>query len=423
MYEVRGARPVLAAPPSPTSREASGIRQRRSGSVPKPLGQESILFATTIQRRPPACAGAQRSVALARPAEQIAEAMASGRSPAAEAAQMGLDTDEAWGSALPRPTEPVEPRQGVDPLALAAAPVGGKDDEAAAEKFRKCNICSAKKAITCFDKKEYRCKECRSSKTAFDRRYEKKHGDSSLTQLKRDKKEYTGRVAAFNALAPKDSTNYNRRSAENMGTLQLTNVVSATAGTLNYTECKMMWEREWLEKAQTTEFGNFTKEEAQRQWQVWLDNPDWPKDNDGPRGFRQCEVPIGKFRRRYDELKSGRELTGIEKNKKKASEDDAQQMFASLTAGAESMGGRMESTIEDAMKKMQHRSRGSMSAAFSGDADWGLHGSAFDFEGLMMPDMDDLLTEMEAKKARKSARGDDEEGDDAKDKAKDAAPP
>ena len=129
-------------------------------------------------------------------------------------------------------------------------------------------------------------------------------------------------------------------------------------------------------------------------------------------------VEANKFRDKYQGV-----ALGIEKNKKKASEDDAQQMFASLTAGAESMGGRMESTIEDAMKKMQHRSRGSMSAAFSGDADWGLHGSAFDFEGLMMPDMDDLLTEMEAKKARKSARGDDEEGDDAKDKDKDAAPP
>eukprot|EP00959_Pyramimonas_sp_CCMP1952_P368760 7724179-Pyramimonas_sp.AAC.1 len=145
----------------------------------------------------------------------------------------------------------------------------GEEKDSESEQLRACNQCKQKKPLSDLHKKEYRCKGCRSSRTAFDRRYEKKHGEKALEKLKEDKKEYNQRINAFNALAPTDSTNCNRRNTENLGTMQLTNVANASSGVMNYTECKMMWEREWYEEAQETKFGNLTLEEAKRQWALW----------------------------------------------------------------------------------------------------------------------------------------------------------
>ena len=128
---------------------------------------------------------------------------------------------------------------------------------------KKCvGPCKKVKDSCNFDKKESRCKSCRSSETAAQRRY-----GQALIELKTENiAKYEKFMRGFNKAAPADTSKHNRRGALIHLTLQ--SEAQASTGQLHSGKSKMMWEREYIEEAAKTYMGNMTQEEAQSQWEL-----------------------------------------------------------------------------------------------------------------------------------------------------------
>ena len=183
--------------------------------------------------------------------------------------------------------------------------------------------------------------------------------------------------------------------------LTMASTANASTGRRYAGRTKMMWEREFMEEAGKTYMGNMTAEEAARQWKEWLNNEDWPRDNEGPRGFLRLEVPIGDFGEAYTEFNSGRSVNFIDKTKRKGKQEDLDDMLNQLVAGHDSMGG-----VSDHIDKMTSMISSAVAAGREGQqakvlavAADSLHGnSAFKHEGMLMADFDQIMDSLTPKK-------------------------
>lgn len=264
--------------------------------------------------------------------------------------------------------------------------------------FRRCrSVCRKLLAIAEFHAKEARCKKCRARETAALRRF------PQLAETRRtDPKVYIKFVKAFDRMSPPDSTNCNRRSLDHLVNLSLSTTASASTGQRYMGKTKMMWEREFYEEAAKTAMGNMTQEEAARQWAEWLGNPEWPRDNEGPRGFLRLEVPIGDYGARYTEFASGRVVSIQDKQKKRGNQGDLDGMLNQLTAGHDSMGGGATERLADISKKVSgavaEARSGQRALVHEGNSAAMLTNPVFHSEGMLMPDFDTILDSITPKK-------------------------
>ena len=53
----------------------------------------------------------------------------------------------------------------------------------------------------------------------------------------------------------------------------------------------MMWQGAYFEWAKTAAAGYLTQPEMEANWKMWDENPEHPRDWDGPRGFMQLAIP------------------------------------------------------------------------------------------------------------------------------------
>ena len=280
---------------------------------------------------------------------------------------------------------------------------------------KKCNFCRRWRSFDDYHKNSATCKECRSKIEACQRRFAKAKKLPMLEEMRKNNpKEFERVVRAFDKACPKDTANHNRRG-DTINVLNLTSEVSAKSGQRYEAKTKMMWEREYYEEAAKTAMGNLTSEEAARQWNVWKNNPDWPRDNEGPRGFLRLEVPIGDFGQKYSDLATGRRLSGLDKTKKRADEDDFDNMLQSALGGHNTFGGvasGLSATVARFSSSVAEARSGQQSQIAAATSEWASEG-AFTNEGTCMDDLDTLLEKATAKKKGKIDNDDGEAGEEA----------
>eukprot|EP00971_Amphidinium_carterae_P322689 6413587-Amphidinium_carterae.1 len=70
----------------------------------------------------------------------------------------------------------------------------------------------------------------------------------------------------------------------------------------------MMTRAVYLEHAQSSKGGSYTRKEAEDQWTKWLEDPKVPKDYEGPRGEVQMKVFLKTSIEEYDDIAHERGL-------------------------------------------------------------------------------------------------------------------
>jgi len=83
---------------------------------------------------------------------------------------------------------------------------------------------------------------------------------------------------------------------------------------------KWMWEKEYIEKMQSVEFGEYTAAEAKAMWRRRLRSGKFKTDMKGPRGTQRMKVKIGDYESSFSEVgtEDEVELTGAVKRKPEA---------------------------------------------------------------------------------------------------------
>ena len=95
----------------------------------------------------------------------------------------------------------------------------------------------------------------------------------------------------------------------------------------------MMWEREYIEWAQTAEAGFLSPQEVELNWKLWLkDDSGVKKDDRGPRGFKRVWVEMGTRGATYRDQGVSREAVGVKAAIKKANAAQA-AAFAAFAKG------------------------------------------------------------------------------------------
>ena len=268
-----------------------------------------------------------------------------------------------------------------------------------------CKRCRKRVLPKCFDLKDCaRCKACRSDETAFERRFpEAKDLKTNNT------KEYDNKLALFRKSCPADSMKNRRRDIANLGSLRQDTTVKMESGSQRQAKTKMMWEKEYYEEASKTYMGNLTEEEAKRNWARWKNDPKVLRDEkSGPHGFLLLEVVIGHYGSKYEKGSVDRSILHEDMKKKKATEEDFEQMLANIVSGHDTLGGLSNGDALSAVfDKMEKSSGGAQSSRGELEAGTTLTNSSFSSEGLVAPSWDDLVSIAENLKSKKGKKSSD----------------
>ena len=155
----------------------------------------------------------------------------------------------------------------------------------------------------------------------------------------------------------------------------------------------MMWQGEWLEEARKTKYGNLTREEAEALWEKWLKDDKVPRDDKGPRGFIRLWVKTRDQISYFDELSKQKSLNAEEKLGKNPGEAalNARRNFLTGSAGFE----KHENALGnfDAVKDKAAHAMCSRNDASE---------SAFDGEGVLGADVENLLENAQAKMRKRT---------------------
>lgn len=95
----------------------------------------------------------------------------------------------------------------------------------------------------------------------------------------------------------------------------------ATEGTRKAAFGEMMWEVEWYEFAKTVKCGHMTREEAEKQWNIWKGDEKWTRDNCGPRGYLRLWVKTKDVVELYQDASKSAEFQKNQRVNNKATEE------------------------------------------------------------------------------------------------------
>ena len=82
---------------------------------------------------------------------------------------------------------------------------------------------------------------------------------------------------------------------------------------------EMLWEGEWYELSRQAKFGHLSRSEAEKKWELWLEDDEVPKDLCGPHGYVRCWVKVKDQVVRYQDVEHSKKFRREEKLSKGAS--------------------------------------------------------------------------------------------------------
>ena len=254
------------------------------------------------------------------------------------------------------------------------------------DSWRKCKQCNKWKEDSDFNEQQGKCKECYNDNRALRRVAERQNMREDLDEMeKNDPRQHSALVKAF--LKEREAT---KKSGKRLKFCihSFTVKYKSQVGTRGEAVGEMMWEGEWLEEAQKAKHGFLSLQEARDMWARWDKDPQHPRDREGPRNsLRLCVKTKDKIVQ-YNDVSREKELAKTANLGKKPTEGVIDASLKMLTGDK----GMEDHDLTDFDAIM-----GKAKTSFAGSA----HGSALGGEGLLAPDVEELLQGVKAKLAKK----------------------
>ncbi|CAK0833564.1 unnamed protein product, partial [Prorocentrum cordatum] len=195
-------------------------------------------------------------------------------------------------------------------------------------KTKACGSCKKEKSIKEFYESQNDCKVCRKEDRQMMGMAERQGLTSWLKDLKNKKPaEYAKLKKVVMKVVP------NAQGRREFNLVQYKEEMYTRAEVESNKMGKMMWEGEYREFAQSAEGGFLTKDEYEAQWKKWMEDPDHPKDEDGPRGYTQCLVKKGKYISDKEAMGKKKSVEASGKAIKKCDEATAKSLMNQATGG------------------------------------------------------------------------------------------
>lgn len=261
------------------------------------------------------------------------------------------------------------------------------------EEHRKCKKCNKHKPENDYFAGHVVCKVCSNDIRAMRRMMRTQKCEEDIDKLKESQpKEYDAVVKAF--LRSRESA----RKTENktkFAFMSFIRTFRASTGTRREEDGEMMWEGEYIQWAKTAKAGFLSQAEAEAKWKKMVDDPDWPSDNDGPRGFKRVLVNTVTRVTHYDDVSKTQELKQEQKLGKNMSEEQLNaklQQVMSMTDGEEG------DVDFEALRQKASRAFGSAGLSALDQSEEEQFKTAFANGGVMAPALSDLAEKAKRKK-------------------------
>ena len=262
----------------------------------------------------------------------------------------------------------------------------GGGDGKGVNSWKKCNMCNTYKEEGEFNDSQARCKSCFNDVRSLRRTAERQGLKDDVETMERDApQEHKALFKAF--VKARDKAKKNAEKIRfSIQSFRLT--YRSSSGVRGAQEGEMMWEQEWYEEARRAKHGYLTREEAETKWKAWLGDPKHPKDSKGPRGYTRLWIKTADKLSWYDDISKDKELSKEEKLGKNAKESVLAARMQMLTGDKGLEKHELDfQNVQDKAASAMAGSAGGKDSCFAGD-------------GLLGPDVEDILGQVRAKRKR-----------------------
>ncbi|CAE7825398.1 SHE10 [Symbiodinium sp. CCMP2456] len=268
------------------------------------------------------------------------------------------------------------------------------------DSWRKCKQCNKFKEDSDYNEQQAKCKQCYNDNRSLARVAVRQNMKEDLEEMeKNDPKQHGALVKAF--LKEREAT---KRGGKRLRFCIHTFTVKykSQVGTRGEAEGEMMWEGEWLEEAQRAKHGFLSLQEARDMWAKWEKDEKHPRDREGPRNYLRLFVKTKDKIIQYNDISREKELAKGANLGKKPSQSVVDASMKML-AGDQGMEEHDLADFSAVLSKAK--------TSFAGNG----QSSALAGDGLLGPDVEELLQGVKAKMAKK--RTSDDMDDDTSEEA------
>ena len=264
---------------------------------------------------------------------------------------------------------------------LSSASRGKGEEEE--DQFKKCKVCSKWKELDEFNADQAKCKECFNNLRSLKRIAETQKCAKQLSKIEeQDPKQHAALLKAFTK--ERESC---KKSGEKIKFSIMGFKISyqSREGVRGEAEGEMMWEGEYKEFAKTAKAGFLSEAEADANWKAWLNDKTVARDNKGPRNYLRLFVKVRDKVIDFEEMARQKSLDKEEKLGKNVSEAvlDNRMKFVYGQRGTE------QHELGD-FASMKRKAANAFAS-----------GGVLAEEGLLAPDIEDLIEDVEAKVKRR----------------------
>lgn len=272
--------------------------------------------------------------------------------------------------------------------AKAKATPHKSDGPETASDWKKCGACSKwKNAHEDFNRDQKNCKGCFNHKRSLFRVAETQGCKKEVQTME------TNDPKQFQALL-KDFIKKREVSSKSGDKLRFSIQsfkisFQSREGERKENEGEMMWEQEYLEWAKTAKAGYLSPKEAQENWDMWKANPEWPRDENGPRGFLRLYVHTKDKLIGFAEVAKQKEYTKEEKLGKNASKEQIEARLR-FVVGGQGLEKHEACDFEELRRKAKQ--------SFARDSDQ----QSVLAEGILAPEVNEMIDSVKSKGKRTS---------------------
>ena len=266
-------------------------------------------------------------------------------------------------------------------IRLSSASRGKGEEEE--DQFKKCKACSKWKELDEFNADQAKCKECFNNLRSLKRIAETQKCTKQLSKIEeQDPKQHAALLKAFTK---------ERESCKKSGEKIKFSIVGfkisyqSREGVRGEAEGEMMWEGEYKEFGKTAKAGFLSEAGADANWKGWLNDKTVARDNKGPRNYLRLFVKVRDKVIDFEEMAKQKSLDKEEKLGKNVNEavPDNRMKFVYGQHGTE------QHELGD-FASMKRKAANAFAS-----------GGVLAEEGLLAPDIEDLIEDVEAKIKRR----------------------
>ena len=257
-----------------------------------------------------------------------------------------------------------------------------KRGDAADASWKKCKSCAKWKDGSEYNQSQAKCKKCFNDSRSLLRVAERQQIRGDLvTMEENDPKQYQALLKSF-AKERERCAKTGERLKFSLSSFKL--AYKSETGLRTSEEGEMMWEGEFYEFAKSAKMGFLSKQEAEAMWSQWEADKDHPRDKDGPRNYLRLYVKVRDVVSKYQDISKKKEVEREERLGKNPSAATLESRMKLLTGDV-----GMECHDFGSIEKLQEKAAQACGSGLTG-------------EGLLAPDVTEMLEEVKAKHRKRS---------------------